>query len=97
MNTYWGVELQLHAFVTSVLDGGEWSASRPGERAPGTHCVGLEAGLDTAVAKRGIPSSSQESNPDRPARSLVAILTELFRLQGLTEKTKNTVKKRIRN
>jgi hypothetical protein len=35
------VEVQLHSFFTSVLDGGEWSASRPGrftprERAPGT-------------------------------------------------------------
>jgi len=25
-----GVEIQLHAFLTSALDGGEWSASRPG-------------------------------------------------------------------
>jgi hypothetical protein len=25
---YWGVELQLHAFLTSVLDGGESSALR---------------------------------------------------------------------
>jgi hypothetical protein len=35
-----GVELYLHAFLTSALDGGEWSASRPHcftprERAPG--------------------------------------------------------------
>jgi hypothetical protein len=38
---YWGVEVQLHAFLTSALDGGEWSASRPDrftpkERVPGT-------------------------------------------------------------
>jgi hypothetical protein len=38
------VELLLHAFLTSVLDGDEWSASRPGrfileERAPGTHWI----------------------------------------------------------
>jgi hypothetical protein len=37
-----GVEIQLHAFLTSILDGGEWSASRSGrftprERALGTH------------------------------------------------------------
>jgi hypothetical protein len=53
------VEVYLHAFLTSALDGGEWSASRPGcftggERAPGTHwiegLVGPRAGLDT-VAK----------------------------------------------
>jgi hypothetical protein len=38
------VELQFHAFLTSALDGGEWSASRPSrfiprERAPGTHWI----------------------------------------------------------
>jgi hypothetical protein len=27
--TYWGLELQLHTFLTSALDCGEWSASRP--------------------------------------------------------------------
>jgi hypothetical protein len=30
MKAYWGVELQLHAFLTSERDGGEWSVSRPG-------------------------------------------------------------------
>jgi hypothetical protein len=28
MKVYWGEEVQLHAFFTSALDGGEWSASR---------------------------------------------------------------------
>jgi hypothetical protein len=45
-----------YSFSTSALDGGEWSASRPGralprERIPGTHCtggwVGPGTGLDT--------------------------------------------------
>jgi hypothetical protein len=54
-----GEEEQLHAFLTSELDGGEWSASRPGhftlwEKSPGTHWtedwVCTRAGLD-AVAK----------------------------------------------
>jgi len=57
---YWGVELELRAFLTLVLDEGEWSASRPGrftrrERAPGTHWlggwVGSRAGLDTGEEK----------------------------------------------
>jgi hypothetical protein len=44
MKTYWGVEVQLHAFLTSATDGDEWLASRPGhftprERAPGTHRI----------------------------------------------------------
>jgi hypothetical protein len=57
--------------LTSALDGGEWSASRPDrftprERSPGTHWIGGWVGpiavLDTVV-KRKIPSPHQESNP----------------------------------
>jgi hypothetical protein len=57
--------------LNSALDGGEWSASRPGrftprERAPGTHWIGGWVGpravLD-AVVKRKIPSPRRESNP----------------------------------
>jgi hypothetical protein len=62
-------------FSTSVLDGGEWSASRSGrftfgERAPGTHriggCVNPIAGLD-AVDKRKISCPCRESNQGSPA------------------------------
>jgi hypothetical protein len=35
MKTYWGVELQLQAFLILVLDGGEWLASRSGSFTPG--------------------------------------------------------------
>jgi hypothetical protein len=70
IKAYWGVELQLHAILTSALDGGEWSASYPGrftpkERDLGIHYiegwVGPRAGLD-AVVKRKIPSSYRGSN-----------------------------------
>jgi len=63
MKRYWGVEIKLHAFLTSGLDEGEWSASCPthfipGERDPGTHRVGRwvgpRAGLN-AVEKRKVP------------------------------------------
>lgn len=42
MKTYVGEEVELRAFITSTLDGYEWSARRPnrfppGERAPGIH------------------------------------------------------------
>jgi hypothetical protein len=66
--------------LTSALDGGEWSASRPGlftprERAPGTHriggWVGPRAVLD-AVVKRKIPSPGQESKPRIPIIQPVA-------------------------
>jgi hypothetical protein len=51
--------------LTSVLDGGEWSASRPGhftlrERAPSTHWIGGWVGpraVLEAVVKREIPSA----------------------------------------
>jgi hypothetical protein len=68
------MDVYLHAFLTSALDGGEWSASRPGrftlrERAAGTDWigdwVGSRAVLDTVV-KRKIPSSRREPNPRTP-------------------------------
>jgi hypothetical protein len=66
--------------LTSALDGGEWSASRPGrftpwERAPGTPWIGGWVGpravLD-AVVKRKIPSPRREPNPRTPIVQLVA-------------------------
>jgi hypothetical protein len=60
--------------LTSALDGGEWSASRPGrftprERAPGSHWIGGWVGpravLD-AVVKRKIPSPRRKSNLRTP-------------------------------
>jgi hypothetical protein len=60
--------------LTSVLDGGGWSALRPGrftprERAPGTHWIGGRVGpravLD-AVVKRKIPSPRREWNTRTP-------------------------------
>jgi hypothetical protein len=45
IKTYGGDDVQSHVFLTSVIVGGEWSASRPDrfiprERAPGTHWIG---------------------------------------------------------
>jgi hypothetical protein len=66
--------------LTSALDGGEWSASRPGrfspsERAPGIRWtggwVGPRAVLD-AVVKRKIPSPRRESNLRTPIVQPVA-------------------------
>jgi hypothetical protein len=64
-----------YSFSTSTLDGGEWSASRPGraftpgEMTSGTNCtggwVGLRAGLDTE-ARGKILCPLRGSNPDHP-------------------------------
>jgi hypothetical protein len=71
MKTYWEWRYSSTHSLTSALDGGEWSASRPGrftlmERAPITHWIGGWVGsraiLD-AVVKRKIPSPRRESNP----------------------------------
>jgi hypothetical protein len=71
IKAYWGSAGIAPRILTSVLDGVEWSASRPGrfiprERAPSTHWiggwVGPRAGLD-AVVKIRIPSPCQDSNP----------------------------------
>jgi len=75
----------LHAFLSSALDEGEWSASRSGCFTPrgstaGTHCIGAwvgpRAGLD-AVAKGKNLSPCRELNPSHSARRLVTDLTEL--------------------
>jgi hypothetical protein len=62
-----------YSFTTSALDGGEWSASRPGRAfTPGTHCtrgwVDPRAGLDTEDRGK-ILCPCRGSNPARPARS----------------------------
>jgi hypothetical protein len=66
--------------LTSALDGGVWSAWRPGrftpkERARGIHWIGGWVGpravLD-AVVKRKIPSSRRESIPRTPIVQPVA-------------------------
>jgi hypothetical protein len=67
-------------YLTSALDGGEWSALRPcrftpTERAPGTHWIGGWVGpravLD-AVVKRKTPGPRRESNPRNPIVQPVA-------------------------
>jgi hypothetical protein len=93
--------------LTSTLDGGEWSASRPsrftsGERAPGTHLMGgwvCPRAVLGAVAKRKIPSLRQESNPRtlivQPVAQRYAdwAITALSHLESTTEVYQNCVPK----
>jgi hypothetical protein len=69
--------------MTSTLDGGEWSASRPGrfstdQTGPSIHCMGL-CEPQTRSGHRGeekITCPCWESNPGRPARSQSLYLTK---------------------
>jgi hypothetical protein len=77
----WGEKYSSYSFSTSALDGGEWSASRPGprfssgQRTTGTHCtggwVGPRAGLDTQVRGKIISllPRIEPRSPGHPARS----------------------------
>jgi hypothetical protein len=80
MKMYWGVEVHFHAFLTSALDGGEWSALHsdrftPGERPLSTHwtggCLTPRAGLD-AVTRRKI---SRHLPGIRPLSSSPCLIT----------------------
>jgi hypothetical protein len=61
--------------LTSVLDGGEWSVSRPcrfnpGEGAPGTHWiggwVGPKAGLEAVEETKNLALPGIEPGPSSP-------------------------------
>jgi hypothetical protein len=72
-----------HIFLTSVLFGGEWSASRPcsftpEDRAPVTHWIGgwlgPRAGLDDVEKSKFFPQLGLEFRPlGRPASRYTAL------------------------
>jgi hypothetical protein len=58
------VEVQLHALLTSALDGGEWSLSRPDrftprERALGIYWIGCWVGPKSRSGRGGEKKNSQ--------------------------------------
>jgi hypothetical protein len=71
MKTHGGVEEYLCAFLTSALDGGEWSSSHFGrftpEKIPGAlviELLGLTAGLEAvAETKISLPCTCRSSIP----------------------------------
>jgi hypothetical protein len=72
------VEVELHAFLTSALYGGEWSASRTGrftprESTPDTRWIGGWVGPRNSQTLPGLEP------PDHPARS-----PALYRLTTIT-------------
>jgi hypothetical protein len=72
MKAYRGVDIQIHVFLTSTLDGGEWSASRLSRFTPGSLWIGGWVGLITGVddvEKILDPTGAQTRSLGRPARS----------------------------
>jgi hypothetical protein len=62
----WGVEVQLHAFFISALDGGEWSASNPGRVTSGKEFlvrgwVRLKVDMDSVANRKSLPWTGIES------------------------------------
>ena len=63
-----GAEVQLHSFLTSSIDGGEWSASHPGLTATSKDGAPEQAGLapemvGAVLEKKTISSPRWDSNP----------------------------------
>ena len=89
--THWrhagDVEVWLHSFLSSVLDGGGRSSSRPGRFASGkkhgNHCIGCRGGHSLNVLeKRKSHASPGIRTPDRLAPSLVAMKTTIMNLKS---------------
>jgi hypothetical protein len=88
MKAYWGVDVEIHVFLTSALVGGQWSTGiTPGERAPGTHWIGgwvdFRTGLDDLEKRKFLtPPGLELQLLCRPARR-----QSLYRLRypGSTE------------
>jgi hypothetical protein len=79
MKAYWGVDIYIHNFLTSVLVRSAWSASHPSiftprERVPCTNWIGgwvdPRAGLDDVETTKFLTLQGLELRPlGRPARS----------------------------
>jgi hypothetical protein len=79
MKTHEGMEVQIHAFLTSELGRDECSASGSDRFILGDwagSCVSHRTGLDVEATKQN-PCLYQESSFGRPTHNIVAILTNL--------------------
>jgi hypothetical protein len=88
IKTYRGTDVQLHSFLTSALDAGEWSTSRPSLFTPGKEPpYPFNMRLGESQSRFGCCGWTDKSltptgilTPECPAHSPVAIQTTLLRL-----------------
>jgi hypothetical protein len=91
VKTYWGVEVDFHALLTSTQDVDKWSASRHGRFTSGNRTSRYPLGrrLGGPQSRSGREGKEKEYHhcncrelkPCRPGRSLVTIPTKLRRPQ----------------
>jgi hypothetical protein len=62
----WGSGGIAPPFLTLALGGGEWSASRPGERVPGTHWIGGCVGHRAGEEEKNVGMPGIEPGPSSP-------------------------------
>ena len=92
LNHTGGVEVKLHSFLTSVIDGGEWQSSRAGRFTSGKEpryplkrgWVGIKPFWTVLEETKSLALAGFRT-PDLSAPNLVTILTELTRLQNEVE------------
>jgi hypothetical protein len=91
---YEGVKAWLNSFLTPTLDGGKWSASRPGHFTPVESAPPIPFNRRLGGPQKRSGRYGEENNPlplpgieprflGRPAHSLVTIPTALPQLPGL--------------
>jgi hypothetical protein len=74
------VEVHLHSFLTSALDGGEWSASRRGHSNPRRNSWVVPESVCTVWIRGKHSAPAGIRTLDHPFHSVVSIPIELFRL-----------------
>jgi hypothetical protein len=82
IKTYGGVNVYLHAFLTSALDELSSQLHAPASLYPiptGQEGVWAPEPVSMRWRREEFPAPAVDSNPDRPVRSLVRKLSELFR------------------
>jgi hypothetical protein len=80
MKAYWGMEVYLHTFLTSAVDGDEWSVSRPDHITPFQYPLDRRLGvpracLDAVAERKNNPFSAPARNRTRIVPEPLAVLT----------------------
>jgi hypothetical protein len=78
MKAYCGMDIQLHTFLTSALDGGEWSVSRPDRFTKGNNRrYPLDRRLGGPQSQAGRGGEEKNSQP-LPGIEIRFLLIEIY-------------------